>query len=329
MRSFWLADRNSKAPVLWLADRDGGAVIALDHERIPVLRHDFQRPLKLLAASDHAIWVYGTRRDRKPWLASLDRFGALREEHLSEPLLDWCSLEAGAILALFQSAVGVVRLVRIEAGGKTTELERILGAERIAAAGRYWVIACNTGRLLFRSSEATDPKPIEQIHAGVQPTVLVQQVGAPGPSCWEGSETEGKRWIDLAFDRHEGLWALGEQELMRFDSRGRVLAQRTLAGSMVPQATASKAIAPSATGAWILTDARQALHFDHNLRVTKSSARFALGGASTIVLGNGGELRVALPGALLAFDDRGRELAGQGGFRHLVDLAYCDGLPGL
>lgn len=329
MRSCWLADRHSKAPVLWLADRDGGAVIALDHDRIPVLRHEFQRPLKLLAASDHTLWVYGDGRDRKPWLAHLDRFGALRSEQSIEALLDWCSLEAGAVLALLDSPLGVARLVRIEADGKATEVEQIPGAEQVAAAGKHWVVACNTGRLLFRSSGTGGPQPIEGSRAGARTKAAAQHSGARDPTCWEGAETEGKRWIDLAFDRHEVLWALGEQELMRFDSRGRVLAKRALASSAIRQATSSKAIAPAATGVWVLAGARQALHFDNNLRITQSSPRFALGGAAAIVLGNEEGPRVALPGALLAFDERGRELAGQGGFRHLVDLAYCDASGGL
>lgn len=285
----------------WLADRDGGAVVGLDRERLVVRRIALESPVELALGPDGDLWVAcaGAAGPVGPHRLLLveDESGRIERELALGPVLDLESIEggSGAVLAVEFGSTGARQVVRVSPTGAVTMVERSEDAFCAAAAFGCTLVGSERGELRLFGPDGQ--RLARRDFGGVLSDL------APGPES-------GTWWV---------LDAAGGAGGTRLALLGRDLAPRWV----VPAGLAALTLTPvrEAERVW-LCDGEGALvrRFGPGGSLELAHIGLAHVGASRASVGNDGSVWIAAPGALLCLDAAGGSVPGQGGFGYLVDV---------
>lgn len=285
----------------WLADRDGGAVVGLDRERLEVRRIALDTPVELALGPAGDLWVAcaGAAGPVGPHRLLLveDESGRIERELALGPVLDLEAVEGGSgdVLAVELGSTGPRQVVRVSPTGAVTLVERSEDAFCAAAAFGCTLVGSERGELrLF----GPDGQRLARRDFG---GVLSDLAPGPEPGTW---------WA---------LDAAGGAGGTRLALLGRDLAPRWV----VPAGLAALTLAPvrGAERVW-LCDGEGALvrRFGPGGSLELAHIGLAHVGASRASVGNDSSVWIAAPGALLCLDGAGASVPGQGGFGYLVDV---------
>lgn len=285
----------------WLVDRDGGAVVGLDRERLEVRRIPLEAPVELALGSHGDLWVVcaGVAGPVGPHRLLLveDESGRIARELALGPVLDLEAVEGGSgeVLAVELSASGRRQVVRVAPTGAVTIVEQSEDAFCAAAAFGCTLVGSERGELRLFGPDGQ--RLVRRDFGGVLSDL------APGPEA-------GTWWA---------LDAAGGAGGTRLALLGRDLASRW----ELPAGVAAITLAPvrGAERVW-LSDAEGALvrRFGPGGALELAHVGLAHVGASRASVGSNGGLWIAAPGALLCLDGAGGSVPGQGGFGFLVDV---------
>jgi len=281
--------------VFWGADRDGERVVGLDRDLFATRSWPVECPIDLVPGGEGSLWVL--RADRA-------------------------------------DATALPRLLRLSAEGEALLDLPLPGAERIHAAGgggegRALGGGAGGGRLC-----RIDPAGEPVVQARAEPGARLA-VGAGGVLLAEG---EGLRLVGgeaharlpggralAVCPAGSGWWLVvergGERSLQRLDARLDSRLRRSLADlDLDAEGIPLLAPCPERGGVWLVNPRGEAVRFDAAGRVRARGASPLPGVEGCVATEEGGVL-LALPGAIVRLDFRGRPCPGQGGFDFLVALA--------
>jgi hypothetical protein len=289
----------SGAPVVWLCDRDGHALVGLDRDGLGAARIPVRWPLEVAAGPLASPWVLAATRPGGFTERRLLRVpgGERVVEELRLPMAQALRCDPSGA-ALFLRGSGPEReLVRYEPGGSPTALAPAPGAS-------HWLLV---GGDLWLASELE--LCVRDLTSGAVPVRAVRR--------WP----EGERCLDLA-PAPGGAWVLseggGQRRLRRMTPELGLLQGREWARGRGAAVGAVQLITRSGQReVWSLE------------RVGGLRRLYPAGGASHIerlvglaaeagVSAPGGGLWCLTPGACLLLDPHFRLLRAQGGFERLV-----------
>lgn len=314
------------APVaLWVADRDGQQVYALDADLIIARRFHCAWPLAVEPCRDGGVWVlragsdthdagdesnpsgpvdtgdpedHGQRSGRSGSSDQLERWSA-GGELLSAVALDRCidlerSTEDDALVIEAATRSHAERALRVRSDGSVVSLYERPGLACIAHAGRAVALGTSTGTVL-----RVDPLASGSI---VGERDLGGSLGdlAPGPE-------EGSLWaLDVRGPRR--LHLLDAQLGLRWSTR-------------VELAALHIAAVPNEERVWLCdTLEPRVRRFGPEGQLELDLGGLSLAGLDRATAWLGGGVLLAAPGAILHLDARGQPRPGQGGFSYLVDV---------
>lgn len=296
------ASAERHAPVAgWLADRDGGALVGLDSDRLEVRRVALESPVELELGSDGDLWVAcaGAGGPVGPHRLLLveDESGRIEREFQLGPILDLESVDGpgGAVLAVAFGSGGAREVVRCAGEGAPATIER--GDDAFCAAGAWGCTLVGSERGELRLWGPDGQRLARRVFGGV----ISDVAPGPEPGCW---------WV---------LDAAGGAAGQRLALVGRDLSSRW----EVPAGVVALSLAPErgVERVW-LCDGEGALVRRLGPGGTLELAQVGLAhsGATRASWGHDGLLWIAAPGALLCLDGSGARVPGQGGFQFLVDV---------
>lgn len=288
----------------WVLDRDGGALIALDEDRLKLARHPLESPVELALDAEGRLWVacagpqgpVGPHRVLRIDGAS----GAVDRELSTGPVLD---LEAGEgaergrgeawLVVIAGSAEREVS--RISAAGSAEVVERSIDAFCVAGQRGAVLVGSESGELRLYG-------PQGQRLAARNFGGLISDL-APGPQ-------DGTWWI---LDAH-GSSTAHRVALLERDLRTRWERSAGIAAIYL-------APVPRSERVW-LSDANgsHARRFGPGGTLELAHVTLPHSGAARACASPDGTLWLAAPGALVCLDAAGAVTPGQGGFDFLVDV---------
>ena len=285
----------------WLADRDGGALVGLDSDRLEVRRIGLEWPVELEVGTDGDLWVAcagpGGPVGPHRLLLVEDESGRIEREFLLGPVLDLESVGGlgGEVLAVALGSGGAREVVRFARAGAVTTVER--GDDAFCVAGAWGCTLVGSERGELRLWGPDGQRLARRDFGGV----ISDVAPGPEPGCW---------WV---------LDAAGGAGGQRLALVGRDLSSRW----EVPAGVAALSLAPERglERVW-LCDGEGALaqRFGPGGTLELAQAGLAHSGATRASWGQDGLLWIAAPGALLCLDGSGARAPGQGGFEFLVDV---------
>ena len=292
------------APVLWVADRGGGALIGLDADLFSVARLAWPTPVAIEpAASPDA--------EDRFWVVSAPR---------GDPL-------GGHRLSLVAPA-GAGELCAIELG-------HWLDLEAAPDGGALFLEGGHEGHGSLRWLARVDPRGVRRVLAAPPGALRLAAgpagllVGTEAGELWhfDGAWARGPRLPgvvrDLAWDDVGGGWwvlaSAGDAlAVLRLGPRLEICARASLGGAR------EGVLLVARETTWVAAaDVARAWCVDPSGTVLCEVPLYQRGVAAGVV-GPCGELVFALPGALVRKSAEGAPLPGQGGFEHLVDVASAD-----
>jgi hypothetical protein len=288
----------------WAIDRDGGALVAFDAERLKLARYPLPSPVELALDVEERLWVACAGPEGPLGLHRLMRIdgatGSVLRELGTGPLLD---LEAGESaergrgeawwVALAGSAEREVS--RLSAAGSVALVERSADAFCVAGQRGAVLVGSETGELRLYGPQGQ--------RLAARPFGGVISDLAPGPE-------EGTWWV---LDAH-GSATAHRVALIERDLRSRW--ERSAGVSAIYLAPV-----PRTERVW-LSDATGAHARRFGPAGSLDLAHVALphSGATRASASFDGSLWLAAPGALVCVDGAGVVSPGQGGFDFVVDV---------
>ncbi len=288
----------------WVIDRDGGALVALDAERLKLARHPLESPVELALDAEERLWVAcaGPEGPVGPHrVVRIDGVsGAVEREWTCGPVLD---LEAGEGAERGRGEAWMVAL----AGSAEREVSRVPAVGPLAVVERSvdaFCVAGQRGAVLVGSERGE-----LRLYGPQGQRLAVRNFGglisdlAPGPQ-------EGTWWVlDAQGSAQAHRVALLERDLRSRWERSAGIAAIYLAP------------VPHVERVW-LSDANgsHARRFGFGGALELAHVALPHAGAARASAAPDGSLWLAAPGALLCLDGAGGVTPGQGGFDFLVDV---------
>lgn len=286
----------AEAPVaVWVADRGGDRVVALDADLFVLRLLEVRAPCAVEPGPRGGAWI-GTREGpARSRLIGIEGDGSVHTELGIGPLRDLASVGKGAVLVL-EGEPREVRAWLVEADRPPLLLAAAPGLEHACGAFGMGLLGSRDGELFAVGPDG------RWLGIGAVPGRVVDTTAGPRPFTW---------WV---LHRPAG----GASSLALVDAHLSVLRSST-----VP--AAASVVIPSGGGSvWILEEHAPRLHRSTaGGRVELVRGDLPLGDVQAGHARPGGGLLVAVPGALLAFDRDGASVPGQGGFDFLNDLAVA------
>jgi hypothetical protein len=290
-----LAGRSSPpGPVaIWVADRGASRVYGLDANNIVARTIQVGSPLRVVSAGERGVWILRAREARAR--AEHDLVLATGEGRITFELeldrcLDLSAARSGDALCLTRDAAGARSAGRISLEGQRTVLAQRGDFTAIAGLSASIAIGTERGELL--------------------------RFDGDGDLC--SCSVVARSVVDLAPGPHaDSVWVLDSgNEVRLIDAHDRVVWRSSTgfdARKLAP--------IPSSEDVWLIArDGPCARRFGRASGPLDCSDFGAIPAECALGLPDGGVL-LALPGAIVNRDERGRPLPGQGGFHTLVDLA--------
>ncbi len=286
-----LCDRPATGvPLLWLADRDAGAVALLDERLVPIRQVRIDRPERLACAGDEGVWVLrkvGESRGISMEILRLTRAGEAAGRFSFQEVLDFEATVQGDLFVLERKSADSL-LWELEGGtGSVRWLASFPEANHLAPA---------TAGVLVAST-----RELWTVQVGERPVVIARR------------ESFG-RILDVA-TAEDGFWILvGEEEqrlVWRVSFELESLTVRGAGGVRWLVASGSgrgRAFGVGDGAGWIL-----------DLQGPETELRLPESVLAVVQDSRG--TWVALLGAVLELDPSGRVRALQGGFDGISDLA--------
>lgn len=285
----------SDGVAVWVADRDGDRLVGLSASLARCVEVHVPCPLAVATAREHGVWVLcGRRRTAADPARTLELVDERGRRRVVAELREAGALRRGEDGAVWLLTRGGRSLVCFEPGGSHRALALPERATAFALHPRGEVIVAAQSGALVSGSTREDGR-------------------------WEHATCPERFPLDVA-PHPEGWWVLARDRIVRLDRALEVqyaVALREGAGRLA----AVDVDRSSGHGVWHLAARGASLaHFaPGEPRVLTGGVRIA-GVSKAAALGDDGVVAVS-PGAVLAFDRRGRPRPGQSGFRHLVDVA--------
>lgn len=287
-------------PHLWVADRDGGALIAFDRELLEVRRIPQERPVELAVRADRGLWVICAGESGATGPHVLRRFeadGKLGVEVALEAVLDLETLEGGDALVVELRPGGGRRVLRVAEDGAVAVVETSTDAFSVAGRRGQVLVGGESGALRLHGPGPADTR--QRAFGGVLGDL------APGPE-------EGTWWV---------LDCQGGPNAHRLALLGRDLSSRWQVSAGI--GALHLAEVPFAERVW-LCDASGAFARRFGPGGVRELAwvPLSLVGADRGSARADGSVVFAAPGALLHLDASGAPAPAQGGLDFAVDLDF-------
>ena len=287
-------------PHLWVADRDGGALVAYDRELLEVRRIALELPVELAVRADRGLWVIcaGEAGATGPHvLRRLDLDGKQACAVQLEAVLDLETLEGGDALVVELRPGGARRVLRIAADGAVTLVEASADAFCVAGRRGQVLVGGESGELRLHGPGPMAPR--QRAFGGVLGDL------APGPE-------EGTWWV---------LDCQGGPNAHRLALLGPDLTSRWQVSAGIGALHLTEV--PHAERVW-LCDATGAFarRFGPGGVRELAYVPLPLVGADRGSARADGSVVFAAPGALVHLDANGAPAAGQAGLDFAVDLDF-------
>ncbi|MCZ6596999.1 MAG: hypothetical protein O7B99_05120 [Planctomycetota bacterium] len=282
------------APVVWVADRDGGRVVGLDEELYVARSFPLPFPVLVAAASEGGAWVACARsrgEDAGATLVKLSNDGEVLLRVLLVGIVDLVENALGEAVAAHAEGVVV-----IDGKGGLRTVALVSGVTSVAVAGERILVGCSDGWLLHDE---------DGLVASARTNGTVTDV-APASSArwWSLVRSAGGARLALLSEELDELWHL---EL------------NAAARELVPTR--------DATRTWVLAEEGPAWLVGPGGRIELEVPDLSIRTLGRGAIAPDGCLFSIAPGAVLELDPRhpgARAIRSQGGFDYLVDAAAAE-----